>query len=226
MAENGAHSAGADDWRKPHAAGWQGCFLPHSRTRCDGSGVASVSASKVREWMVAHQREMGAGGGVVMEGRDIGTKVFPDADLKIFLDADPVVREQRRMAQQKIKGRGGGKRSCRTARTRSARSDAGGVSARRRGGCGRDQLDFDERGPGPRASREPGEKKKLVSRSFSRAVITDLLMSRPALSILRRFDVGFRNRQRLSRSCPEQVVRAASGAWRWPCGSRRHRVRC
>jgi len=59
---------------------------------------------KVRAWMVAHQRAMGAGGGIVMEGRDIGTKVFPDADLKIFLDADPVVREQRRMAQQKIKG--------------------------------------------------------------------------------------------------------------------------
>lgn len=59
---------------------------------------------KVREWMVAHQRAMGAGGGVVMEGRDIGTKVFPDADLKIFLDADPVVREKRRMEQQKIRG--------------------------------------------------------------------------------------------------------------------------
>jgi cytidylate kinase len=59
---------------------------------------------KVREWMVARQREMGIGGGVVMEGRDIGTKVFPDADLKIFLDADPVVREQRRLDQQKIKG--------------------------------------------------------------------------------------------------------------------------
>jgi cytidylate kinase len=58
----------------------------------------------VREWMVARQREMGAGGGVVMEGRDIGTKVFPDADLKIFLDADPVVREQRRLDQQHIKG--------------------------------------------------------------------------------------------------------------------------
>ncbi len=58
----------------------------------------------VRAWMVARQREMGAGGGVVMEGRDIGTKVFPDADLKIFLDADPVVRERRRMEQQKIKG--------------------------------------------------------------------------------------------------------------------------
>jgi cytidylate kinase len=59
---------------------------------------------KVRAWMVERQRAMGAGGGVVMEGRDIGTKVFPDADLKIFLDADPVVREKRRMEQQKIKG--------------------------------------------------------------------------------------------------------------------------
>src|SRR6202045_1585062 len=59
---------------------------------------------RVREWMMARQREMGEGGGVVMEGRDIGTKVFPDADLKIFLDADPVVREQRRMEQQRVKG--------------------------------------------------------------------------------------------------------------------------
>jgi cytidylate kinase len=59
---------------------------------------------KVREWMVARQREMGLGGGVVMEGRDIGTKVFPDADVKIFLDADPVIREQRRLDQQKAKG--------------------------------------------------------------------------------------------------------------------------
>jgi CMP/dCMP kinase len=47
---------------------------------------------------------MGIGGGIVMEGRDIGTKVFPDADLKIFLDADPVIREQRRLDQQKVKG--------------------------------------------------------------------------------------------------------------------------
>ena len=58
----------------------------------------------MREWMVARLQELGAGGGVVMEGRDIGTKVFPDADLKVFLDADPVVREQRRMQQQRIKG--------------------------------------------------------------------------------------------------------------------------
>jgi CMP/dCMP kinase len=59
---------------------------------------------KVRQWMVEHQRALGANAGIVMEGRDIGTKVFPDADLKIFLDADPVVREERRRAQQKIKG--------------------------------------------------------------------------------------------------------------------------
>jgi cytidylate kinase len=56
----------------------------------------------VRQWMVARQQEMGAGGGVVMEGRDIGTKVFPLADVKVFLDADPVVREQRRMKQQQV----------------------------------------------------------------------------------------------------------------------------
>lgn len=60
---------------------------------------------KVREWMVARQRELGIDGGVVMEGRDIGTKVFPDADVKIFLDADPVIREQRRLQQQKVSGK-------------------------------------------------------------------------------------------------------------------------
>jgi CMP/dCMP kinase len=59
---------------------------------------------KVRAWMVARQQEMGAGGGVVMEGRDIGTKVFPQADVKIFLDADPVIREQRRLRQQDLRG--------------------------------------------------------------------------------------------------------------------------
>ncbi|HVO80092.1 MAG TPA: (d)CMP kinase [Terriglobales bacterium] len=59
---------------------------------------------KVREWMVARQQAMGAGGGVVMEGRDIGTKVFPGADVKVFLDADPVVREQRRLLQQHLRG--------------------------------------------------------------------------------------------------------------------------
>ncbi len=68
-------------------------------------GASRVSVHpKVREWMVARQQEMGAAGSVVMEGRDIGTKVFPNADVKIFLDADPVVREQRRLQQQKLRG--------------------------------------------------------------------------------------------------------------------------
>lgn len=53
----------------------------------------------VREWMVARQREMGASGGIVMEGRDIGTKVFPGAEVKIFLDAAPEVRGSRRFFQ-------------------------------------------------------------------------------------------------------------------------------
>ena|SRR6185437_6633845 len=54
----------------------------------------------VRAWMVKRQRELGADGGVVMEGRDIGTKVFPDAEVKIFLDAAPEVRGSRRFQQQ------------------------------------------------------------------------------------------------------------------------------
>jgi cytidylate kinase len=53
----------------------------------------------IRTWMVDLQREMGRNGGVVMEGRDIGTVVFPDADLKFFLDASPEARSQRRYEQ-------------------------------------------------------------------------------------------------------------------------------
>ena len=50
----------------------------------------------VRAVLVTRQRAMGAGGGVVMEGRDIGTVVFPDADLKIYLDASAEERARRR----------------------------------------------------------------------------------------------------------------------------------
>jgi cytidylate kinase len=56
----------------------------------------------VRKIMVARQREMGTRGGVVMEGRDIGTAVFPDAEVKVFLDADARIRGQRRVAQNGI----------------------------------------------------------------------------------------------------------------------------
>lgn len=62
--------------------------------------VSSVSSvPEVREKLVALQREIGRGRGVVMEGRDIGTVVFPDAELKIFLTADPEVRARRRWAE-------------------------------------------------------------------------------------------------------------------------------
>lgn len=56
----------------------------------------------VRKIMVARQRQLGADGGVVMEGRDIGTAVFPNADVKIFLDADPAVRAGRRVLQSHL----------------------------------------------------------------------------------------------------------------------------
>jgi cytidylate kinase len=64
----------------------------------DAASRVSVHPA-VREWMVAAQRKMGAGGGIVMEGRDIGTKVFPDAEVKIFLDAAPEIRGTRRFQQ-------------------------------------------------------------------------------------------------------------------------------
>jgi cytidylate kinase len=53
----------------------------------------------IRSWMVDLQRDLGRPGGVVMEGRDIGTVVFPDADVKVFLDASPEARSQRRYEQ-------------------------------------------------------------------------------------------------------------------------------
>jgi CMP/dCMP kinase len=64
----------------------------------EAASVVSVHP-KVRELMVLLQRQMGANGGVIMEGRDIGTVVFPHADIKIFLDADQDIRANRRIAQ-------------------------------------------------------------------------------------------------------------------------------
>ena len=74
-----------------------------SRRVRDGDVTAAASKVSVhpalRAWMVDQQRAMGAQGGVVMEGRDIGTVVFPDAEVKIFLDAAPEVRGNRRYRQ-------------------------------------------------------------------------------------------------------------------------------
>lgn len=62
----------------------------------DKAATAVARLPKVREVLVARQREMGKDGGVVMEGRDIGTVVFPDADVKIYLDASEEERARRR----------------------------------------------------------------------------------------------------------------------------------
>jgi len=72
----------------------------------DVSGFVSPVSKihEVRVKMVALQREMGRTKGVVMDGRDIGTNVFPDAELKIFMTADPDVRTQRRLDEMKAKG--------------------------------------------------------------------------------------------------------------------------
>jgi len=66
------------------------------------SRLATIAS--VREVLVAEQQRCGAGGGVVMEGRDIGTVVFPHAELKIFLEASPEVRAWRRWKEHEEKG--------------------------------------------------------------------------------------------------------------------------
>jgi cytidylate kinase len=67
--------------------------------------VSKVSSIKeVRQKMVELQRAMGSNKGVVMDGRDIGTVVFPDAELKIFVTAEPKVRAQRRYDEWTAKG--------------------------------------------------------------------------------------------------------------------------
>ena len=67
--------------------------------------VSQVSAiPAVRRKLVAMQQEMGRRRGVVMDGRDIGTVVFPDAELKIFMTADPAVRARRRYDELRAKG--------------------------------------------------------------------------------------------------------------------------
>jgi len=67
------------------------------RTPAIDRAAASVARlPSVRSVLVRLQRELGAGGGIVMEGRDIGTVVFPDADVKIYLDASPEERARRR----------------------------------------------------------------------------------------------------------------------------------
>lgn len=72
------------------------------RTEAAGQAASRVSSIPgVRKILVRAQQELGRRGGVVMEGRDIGTKVFPEAELKIFLDASEPTRARRRFAQNR-----------------------------------------------------------------------------------------------------------------------------
>lgn len=66
------------------------------------SEIATIR--EVREKLVLSQREMGKNGGVVMDGRDIGSVVFPNADIKFFVTADSIVRAQRRLKELTEKG--------------------------------------------------------------------------------------------------------------------------
>ena len=72
--------------------------LLRNQTVTDAASRVSVWPA-IRAWLVGLQQQMGASGGVVMEGRDIGTVVFPQAEVKIFLDAAPEVRGLRRYDQ-------------------------------------------------------------------------------------------------------------------------------
>ncbi len=77
----------------------------HIRTLEVGNRASEISQIKeVRAFLVAQQQQMGLQKGIVMDGRDIGTVVFPQAELKLFLTASPEVRAQRRFDELKEKG--------------------------------------------------------------------------------------------------------------------------
>ena len=78
---------------------------PFIRTLEVGNAASRISAIKeVRAFLVAQQQKMGEAKGIVMDGRDIGTVVFPKAELKLFLTASPEVRAQRRYDELVSKG--------------------------------------------------------------------------------------------------------------------------
>jgi cytidylate kinase len=70
------------------------------------AGIVSIVAAykPIREKLVEAQQKMGEKGGIVMDGRDIGSVVFPKAELKLFVTADPEIRVQRRLAEMQAKG--------------------------------------------------------------------------------------------------------------------------
>lgn len=104
--------AGSLDWAFPAGAGPEAGIslngrllekeLADERVGKASSGIARFAG--VRLFMRGMQRQAGRDGGVIMEGRDIGTNVFPDAELKIYLDASPGARAARRAEQLRAQG--------------------------------------------------------------------------------------------------------------------------
>ena len=81
------------------------CIEKEIRSMAVASKVSPIATvPQVRNFVDRKLREFGAGKRVVMDGRDIGTTVFPDAEIKIFMTADPLVRAQRRAAEMEAKG--------------------------------------------------------------------------------------------------------------------------
>ena len=115
--------------------------LIRNQTVTDAASRVSVFPA-IRAWMVRLQQQMGAEGGVVMEGRDIGTVVFPHAEVKIFLDAAPEVRGMRRYDQLGPKpGQPARRGDPRPARPRRARPQPRRFAAQT--GSGRRSAGFD-----------------------------------------------------------------------------------
>ncbi len=98
--------------REQETAGAKNCVFLDGKdvtTEIRASEVAQAASrlaiiAGVRRVLVAEQQRAGAGGGIVMEGRDIGTVVFPRAEVKVFLDASPEERTERRWKEHQEKG--------------------------------------------------------------------------------------------------------------------------
>ena len=91
--------------QEPHVF-LNGQDVSHEIRQPEVAGIVSIVASykPIREKLVEAQQKMGEYGGIVMDGRDIGSVVFPNAELKLFITADPEIRVKRRLAEMQEKG--------------------------------------------------------------------------------------------------------------------------
>ncbi len=136
----------------------------------DAGAAAVARLPRVREVLIEQQRAMGAGGGVVMEGRDIGTVVFPNADVKVYLDASAEERARRR-AHDPAHAAGRGATAVKDvataleARDLSDRTRAASAARHERRRCGVSSIRPTSR------SRTLFEQAELASRSVAVAVV-------------------------------------------------------